>query len=165
MRKKGFSLIEVLVALLLVSGAAILTSNMWSRNFLYIRGSKIYDTASFLLDQKIAELENTYPDPSQLPEDDAGDFGIDYPQHRWEMKSQPFDMPDLSSLIIEKSQGAGVDESTLLIVNNLKELIKNSVKEVKVTVFVQDKKRQRAFSVVTYFVNKEASLESAIPGL
>ncbi len=155
---KGFSLVEVLVALLLISGAAIVTTNIWSRNFLYIRGSKIYDTVSFLLDQKISELKIEYKNIQEIPELEEGDFGTEYSNYRWEMESQAFDMPDLSSLLIEQAGAEGVDENVLSVVNNIRELITNSVKEVKITVFAKDKKRERSFSVVTYFTNKNPSV-------
>ena len=156
--KMGFSLVEVLVALLLVSGAAIVTSQLWSKNFLQIRSSRIYDTVTFLLDQKISELKIEYKSVEEIPETEEGDFGIEYPDYRWEMESQPFDMPDISSLIIEQAGAEGISENVLFVVNNIKELIKNSVKEVKVTVFAKDKKRERGFSVVTYFTAQNPSV-------
>ena len=164
-RKKtaGFSLLEVLIALVLVSGVAMVTTNMWSKNFLFIRSSRIYDTASSLLDQKISELKIEYKDVANLPESQEGVFGTEFSNYRWEMESQPFDMPDISSLIIEQADAEGIDENALLIVNNIKELIKSSVKEVKVTVFVKDKNRERAYSIVTYFTSENPSLQ-ALPG-
>ena len=158
----GFTLIEVLVALLLVSGTALVTTNMWSRNLLYIGGSRIYDKVAFLLDQKISELEVQYSNIEELPEIEEGDFGKEYPDFRWEMESQPFDMPDISSLLIEGAGSEGIDNTTLSLIGQVKDLIRNSVKEVKVTVFVKYKKRERSYSVVTYFTSQNVDLSSVV---
>lgn len=98
-KKRGFTLIEVLVAMIIMVGAIILVSNAWSGNFMRIRKATLFHNASFLLEKKMAEIdaENTLKGINEVI-DQSGDFGDEFPEYRYEYEVQPFVMPNLQAL-------------------------------------------------------------------
>lgn len=162
--QKGFTLMEVLVALAILAGAMVVVSSSWSGNFLRVRKSNLYNNVAFLLESKMSEIQAQYHGRplDDVPEEDGGDFGEDYKQYRWEFVSQKFEMPDLSSVMIK--DGDGASEMLLTVVKNTQEYISKSVKEGTLTIYVKGgNKNEVSFAVTTYFVDYEKEL--AVTGL
>lgn len=156
--KKGFTLIEVVIAIAILAGGIIVVANSWSGNTLRIRKSNLYNNVSILLQRKVTEIEAKYKGKKieEIPEEEKGDFGSEHPQYRWEMTSQEFEMPDLSSILI--NQDGGADEMLLTVVRKTTEFINQSVKEVSVAIIVKGTKKDVRFEVNTYFVDFEKDL-------
>lgn len=162
MKKNGFTLLEVLVAIVILVGGVLVVANSWSGNLLRIRKSNLYNNVAFLLERKMTEIDAQYRGKSidDIKEEDAGDFGSDYPQYSWAMKSKKFIMPDLSSLLIGKDGSA--DEMFLTMIKQTTEYISKAVKEVTVSVFVTAPGGKKAeFKIVTYFVDFNQELDIA----
>ncbi len=160
MKKSGFTLLEVLVAIVILVGGILVVSSSWSGNFLRIRKANLYNNVAFLLERKVTELDAFYRGKpiDDIKEEESGDFGDEYPQYTWAMKSKKFIMPDLSSLLISKDGGA--DEMFLTIIKQTTEYISKAVKEVTVSVFVTAPGGKKAeFKVVMYFVDFNKELE------
>lgn len=155
LRQAGFTIIEVLVATLILAGGILVIANSWSGNYNRLQKSRINNTMAHLLQKKMVEIEIEYKNKSidEIKEEDGGTFE-EYKGFSWTMKSQEFDMPDLSGAIMAKSNGA-VDEMILTIVKQVTEYIKKTVKEVTVTVIYKSPKAKHAISqdVTTYFVD------------
>jgi general secretion pathway protein I len=168
MRKSsGFTLIEVLIATVIMAGAIMVLANSWSGNFIRVRNARINNNMASLLEKKMTEYEIKSKEKPQeeLPEADGGDFGPKFPGYRWEMKSQPFEMPDISGSLSSKE--GGVDEMTLMIVKTTAEYIKDACKEIQVTVFYKPQRgREISHSATTYLVDfsKEIPMPGGIPG-
>jgi len=90
--KKGFTLIEVLVAVTIMAGVVTTVALAWNTNTLRIRKSQNFNIVSSLIEQKMTELEVEYEDKklTEIPEELSGDFGSDYPKYRWTFTSQDF---------------------------------------------------------------------------
>ncbi len=166
-KNKGFSLFEVLIAMAIMSSAAMLIYTAWTGNQLRVRKMAINNKAAFLLDQIMAELEIKYGDRLlQLPDSEGGVFD-DAPKFSWTMESRDFEMPDLRSVLISGGEG---DEAMLLIVDKLTEYLNESVKEMKVTVEYNfgttGKKQSVKYSATTFLVdyNKPIPLGGAPAG-
>jgi len=162
--RRGFTLIEVLIAVVIMAGGIIVMANAWSGNFLRVRNSRINNTAASLLERKMTEIEILYKDKpiEEIKEDDAGDFGSMFPGYSWQMSSKDFEMPDISSALVSRDGGA--DEMLLTIVKTTTEFIKKSVKEVSVTVSFKPKKGNEIHhTVTTYFVDYTKDLN--VPGM
>ena len=157
---KGFTLLEVLIAVSILVGGVLVIGQSWSGNFMRVRKSSLYHNVASLLEKKVVEIEAFYHGKSieEIPEEDSGDFGSDYPQYRWEMRSQDFEMPDLRNVLISREEGA--NDMLLMVIQNTQEFISKSVKEVTVSVFVKAKTKEIEYSVTTYFVdyNQELTL-------
>jgi general secretion pathway protein I len=78
----GFSLLEVLVCLSIISIVLVGIYRMHSQTLLMNRSTQFYTTAPLLAQRRLTEVElNTPPDFI----DGAGDFGEAYAGYRWNM--------------------------------------------------------------------------------
>lgn len=152
MNRRGFTLIEVLVASMILVGAILLVGTSWSGSFSRLRKTQLNHNVAELLDRKATEISVLYRDSTLLEiSDQAGDFGSDFPQYRWTFTVQPFEMPDVTAALT--SQGTGAKEEMLLILNQMRETMSKSILEGTVTVYVKNKNKEVPFSVTTYFVD------------
>ena len=154
MKKNGFTLLEVLIALAILASGLIVLNSAWSGNTLRIRKSNLYQNVSTLLERKIIELEAKYKARpfNEIPETEEGDFGDDFPLYHWKMKTKDMEMPDLTGALTPP--GESLDETLRTMIKTMTESISKSVKEVKVSLFVKNKGgKETEFSVTTYFVN------------
>ena len=163
-RARGFTLLEVLIALVIVAGAIMAAAGVWSGNFMRIRKSALHYDVATLLERKMAEIEAKYKDKplTEIPEEETGDFGEDSPQFRWTMKSRELEFPDLSAVIV--GQGQEGDEMIISMIKQMTEFMKKAVKEVRVTVFVKRGKKEFEFSAAQYFMDYNAEFAGAAGG-
>lgn len=155
LRESGFTIIEVLVATLILAGGILVIANSWSGNYNRLQKSRINNTMAHLLQKKMVELEIEYKNKSidEIKEEDGGTFE-EYKGFSWKMKSQEFEMPDLTGALLAKSD-EGVSEMIISIVKQVTEYIRKTVKEVTVTVTYKSPKAKNSISqeVTTYFVD------------
>lgn len=150
----------------IMSSAAVLLVTAWGGNQLRVRKMAINNKAAFLLERTMSEVEMTYrKQVDRIPESDSGNYGADYPNFRWEMKSQDFEMPDMRSLFINQGEGS---EIMLLMVDKLSEFFNEAVKEVTVTVIYSKgkgkKQRSVKYSAQTFIVDFDKPLPLGLPG-
>ena len=162
----GFTLVETLIAMVILSITVLTVGNAWSGNIVRVQKSRINSTTAILLQRKMTEMEITYQDrPTEVPEEQKGDFGAMYPGYSWEMKSKDFEMPDMSNLLISRDGGA--DEMLLTMVRTVSDYIKHAAKEVQVSVIYKPVKSrvktQLKNSVTSYFIDYTKDI--AIPGM
>ena len=158
----GFSLFEVLIAMSIMSSAAMLLYMSWSGNQVRVQKMTINNKAAFLLDQIIAELEIKYGQrQEQLPDSEAGTFD-DHPGYSWKMESRDFEMPDLRAVLISGDQG---DEMLLTVIDKLTEFLNESIKEMKVTVEYKLGKSTAKYSATTFMVDYNKPLPLGVPGV
>lgn len=162
--KKGFTLIEVLVAMMILVGAIVALSQSWSGSLFSFRKSQNINTIVSLLKKKTTELEIKYKDGSftEIPEEEAGDFGSDYQDFKWASKTRDLEFPDLSQILTSKEGGA--DEMVLMVVKQMTEFFSKNTKELRVTVIWTSGGRSVEYSVTTYLVNKQVGGLSGLPG-
>lgn len=162
-KTKGFSLIEVLLAMMILSGGVLLLANSWSGSFLRIRKTQTATEVAALLERKIVELEVKYKGKplEGIPEEESDDFGSDYPQYRWQMTSKEFELPDLSAGLTARDGGA--NEMFIQLMRTLTEHLKKTVKEIKVSVFYKVGDKELEYSVTTFFVDYDKEIPA--PGM
>lgn len=158
---KGFTLLEVLIALVILAGGLLILNSSWSTNNLRLRKANMFNNSATLLQKKMVETEALYAGKplEEIPESESGDFGSDFPTYRWEMESRELEFPDLAAVIIGEGKG---DENLLNMIRQMTDLISKSIKEVKVTIFVKTNKKEVSFSATTYFVDH--TKEFGLPG-
>lgn len=159
---KGFTLLEVLIALIIIAGGIMVLANSWSGNFMRVRKGQILNNVATLLERKMIEIEAEYKEKpfNEIPESDGGDFGSDFPQYSWKLESRDLEFPDLSAFII--GQGEGADEMLLSMLKQVTEYLSKSIKEVKVTISVKGRAAKPLnFSATQYFVNYEGDFAAA----
>lgn len=165
-KKTGFTLIETLMAMSILGTALVLLSQSWSGAFVTVRKTQNNFEIASLLERKMIEIDRLYrgKDLESIPEEQSEDFGQDYPEYSWKLKSRKFEFPDLSSILISKEGGA--DEMTLSLIKQLGEGISKAVKEVTLTVVYSPKSstKKQEHSLTTYFVNYDKELSFGMPG-
>lgn len=176
----GFTLMETLISVMILTGAMIVIGSAWSGNIARIEKARVNATIAALLERKLTELELEYRGRplAEWKEEDAGDFsqvagsggtGQDLRSFRWEMTSKEFEVPDLTSLNPQNQDNVGLgqnDQMAGLIMRTVSEYIKQVVREVTVTVVYQPRKksaRELRQSVSTYFVDYSRPI--SVPGL
>lgn len=157
MKKRGFTLLEVLIAMMILAGAVLALSVSWNGSILGFSKTKNIQQIVGLLKKKTAELEIKYKRMpfASIPEDANGDFstfGPEYAEYTWTAETKKLDFPDLSQSLISKEGGA--NDTMLSVVKQMTEFFSNSTKELKVTVIWAAPKATVQYSVVTYITNR-----------
>ena len=152
---------------MILAGGILVMANAWSGNFMRVRNARINNTMATLLEKKMTEIEvlSTEKSINDISEEDAGDFGAKFPGYRWEQKSQPFEMPDMTGALTAKSGGA--DQMTLTIMHTMSDYIKQAVKEVNVTVFYKSRRGKEVKQSATIYAidySKELPMPGGLPG-
>lgn len=157
---RGFTLLEVLVAMIIILGAILVVTNAWSGNLARLEKSRINDTMAILLQRKMTEVELKYQTKpiAEIPEEESGDFGGAYPQYTWTMTSKEFEMPNVADSLIAREGGA--DQALIQIMTQMTEMMGKAIKEVAVTVVYTSKrsKNQLKQTVGTYFIDYNTPL-------
>lgn len=153
--RKGFTLIETMLAMVILSSGILLLTSSWGGSFMRVKKTQLSTEVAALLERKMAEVEMEYAGKSldSIPEEKEDDFGSDYPQYSWKMTAKEFEIPDISASLTANSKD-GVNELQLTMMKTLTEHIKKTVKEVKVTIIYKgSKKKPLEFSATQYFVD------------
>lgn len=158
MNKKAFTLLEVLIAMMIMTSGIIVLVNAWGGSSGRLKKTQINIEIAALLERKLVEIDMKYRGKSvdSIPEEEEDDFeGTDY---SWKLTSKEFTMPDISSILVGKDGGA--NELMLTMMKQFSEHLSKSIKEVTVTVIYKGAKKPLSASVTLFFVdqNKELSL-------
>ncbi len=160
--RKAFTLIEVMLAMMVMAAGLFILVNAWSGTYNRLRKTQIQVQMASLLERKVTELEREFKGKSldSIPEEKEDDFGSEVPNFSWSMKSRKLEVPDLSASLTSKKEGA--NENLLRIMKAFSEHLSKSIKEIKVTVTYKDKKKPIIADVTFYYVDYDRPLP--IPG-
>lgn len=156
--KKGFTLLETLLAMVILSTGILLLTNSWSGSFARMRKTQLINEVSALLERKMVEVESEYAGKplESIPEEASDDFGEEYSNYSWRIESKELQVPDLSASLTAREGGA--NEMLIMVIRQLSEHLSKSVKEVKVTIIYKGAKKPLEYSATTYFVNHDRQL-------
>ncbi len=153
MKSRGFTLIEVVLALTILFGFfTVYNSSMSGTNFSLKKAEKLQVIAS-LLKSKLTELELKYNQLgyASIPESEDGDFGSDFKDLNWKAEVRELEFPDLTSLLITEDNQ---NEMMLTVVKKMTDHFSKNIKELRLTVSWQASAKQKMdFSATTYIVN------------
>lgn len=165
LRDRGFTLLETLMAMVILSTSLVLLAQTWGSSFYKVRKTQLAYEVGALLERKMAEIELEYRGKpiDSIPEEAGEDFGKDFPDYSWELKSKKLEFPDLSPVL--QSQEGGADPVMSMVVKQMAEHLSKAVKEVTVTVVYKSGKQPMKFSVTTYFIDYDTPIAvSGVPG-
>lgn len=159
---KGFSLIEVMIALTIIAALAVIINSSWGGILLRNKSSQIKTEAAQLLQKKILEIETEYKNRfSALPtEKQTGTFeGNRYKRYSWEWEVQEIDIPDISAIVDPEGKEAMV----VAVLENFRKYMNQSIREVQVTVSYQvGKLKPQKFIVPFYIINYDNPISLGI---
>ncbi|MEZ0391519.1 MAG: prepilin-type N-terminal cleavage/methylation domain-containing protein [Pseudobdellovibrionaceae bacterium] len=161
---KGFTLLETMLAVVILATALLLLTNSWSSSFLRVRKTQIQFEVTALLERKMTEIELKYRGKSvdEIPEEESEDFGSEYPQYSWKLSSKKLEIPDVSATLASQEGGAG--DFMISVVKQMTEALSKSIKEVTVTVIKKDAKpKPIEYSVTTYFIDYDKDIQFGMP--
>lgn len=164
MKKAGFTLLETMIAMIIMSAGVILLAQSWSASYGRTAKAKISNDVTALLERKMVEIDTEYRGKplDSIPEEKSDDFGSEYPQYSWTLKSKEFEVPDLAASLTARQGGA--QEMLMMVIKQLTEHLKKTIKEVKVTVIYKGGKKPVEYSVTTYFVDYSKEIPLGVPG-
>ena len=165
--EKGFSLLEVVIALGIMATVMILLTSGWRGNYNRMNKIKYRTQAAQLLQQKMSEVEAIYKNnPQTLPtEKETGEFeGDEFKYYTWELEAQSFKMPDLKQIL---SLGEQSDQLTQSLASQVQQHFEATIFEVRVTLIYKSPiaKKPLKTSVSTLFVDFTRPLQIGLPPL
>lgn len=162
MNQKGFSLIEVTIALTILaiglSTVYYTQINIGSRN---IR-ARDYAEASQALERKFEELYQRDKRRSfgDLAKTEEGSFEKPFERFKWRKEIREIDFPDLTNLFLGRTEGdaakSQADGPETLIVRSLVTALRESMRELVVTVTWGNQKLSQSVYLIDY--TKELAL-------
>ena len=160
--QKAFTLIEVILALMVMSSGLFILTNAWSGTYTRLQKTQIQVQLAALLERKITEIEREYKGKplDSIPEEKEDDFGSDIPEYSWKMESRKLEIPDLSASLTSKEGGA--NENLLRIMKLFTEHLSKSIKEVRIKVTHKGKQKPVSADVTIYMIDYDRPLP--IPG-
>jgi general secretion pathway protein I len=164
LRQSGFTLLEVLIAMIILASGVMLLAQSWSSSYNRIRKTQKNVEIAALLERKLAETDMKYRGKSidSIPESEGDEFE-GYPEYSWKLESKKFEMPDLTSILIGRD--GGVDQMMMQLMKQFSEHLSNSIKEVKITVIYKVKEKEFEYSATLLFVDYDKQLPlPSIPG-
>lgn len=163
-KNKGFTLLEVIIAVAIMASGILVVSMSWSGTYDKLRKTQVNTEIMALLERKVAEIQAKYGGKplDSIPETEEDNFGSEYPQYSWKMESRKFEMPDLSSLLTGRDGGA--DGFELQVMKLFTEHLSKTIKEVRISILYKNKLgKEQTTSITQFFVDYQK--EPPIPGM
>lgn len=165
MKKTGFTLVETVLAMVILSTALVLLANSWGGAFSRVKKTQLNFEVAALLERKMTELQMEYRNKSldSIPEERSEDFGSEYPQYSWKLKSKELELPDLTPLMGGED---GVDMMVQQFIKQFADNLQKSIKEVRLSVIYKAANgKALEFSITSYFVDYDKNLNFAGGGM
>jgi len=159
MKSNGFTLMEVMIALAILSGSLLVLNNSSSSSVRSIIKAKKVEQIARLLESKVVEMEllNKNKNFEEISTAEAGDFGSTHPELRWDMQVSEFPAPNLAAVALQGSEN-GENEMLLTILSKFSEHLETAVREMKITVYWTVDERTLEYSVTTLLVDYDAKI-------
>lgn len=164
-KKKGFTLIEILVALVILTGATIVISRVWTSNRQRVTQIDNYHKIVQLMENKISELEFEWRKKNfkSIPKEEKGDFK-DEKYFSWSVKTQPLKLPEPKQMLSMFGQSQS-QSASLQVAQVTTEFLSQAVLEAKLTIHYKKGNLKSAYSITTYIVDhsKSISMLGSVP--
>lgn len=159
---RGFTLIEVILAMTIIASGLMVLSNAWSGTYTRLRKTQVQVQMAALLERKIIEIEKEYKGKpiDTIPEEKEDTFGSELPDYTWKMTSQKLELPDISPLLAatNASDTGGTNLDLVSIMKMFTEHLSKSIREVKIEIIYHDKKKPITVDVVIYMIDYDKPL-------
>ena len=156
----GFTLIEILVTLVILSGALLVVSTIRDGNQKRLRKIEHYSKVTQLMEHKISELEFEWQRKSfnSIPKEDKGDFKEEK-HFSWSLQTKPLSLPDPKTFMDMIGQSA--EGMALQVAQVTTQFLSQAVLEVKLTIHYKKGDLKSAYSMTTYVVDHNKNIQFA----
>jgi len=160
--RSGFTLIEIIVAVVIFASFFILVSKIWTANKYRVHKSQHYHHAVHLLKNKMAELELEWRQKNleSIPEHQEGKFE-NHQYYSWSVKTQRLPLPSTDDIVSHLGE---VNELTRMVTQKMVQFLSQSVLEAKLTVHYKKGTLKNAYSITTYMLDYQQQIQFSIPG-
>lgn len=160
--KNAFTLIEVVLALVVMASGLFILTNSWAGTYSRLRKTQIQVQIGALLERKVTEIEREYKNKSleSIPDEKEDNFGSELPGYSWKLKSKKLEVPDISASLT--AQDGGADASLILLMKTFTEHLSKSIKEVNISVINTEGRKPLTADVTIYMIDYDRPLP--VPG-
>ena len=157
-KTKGFTLIEILIALVILSGFILSLGKMKAGNQKSLKKIEHYSKVTQLMESKISELEFEWRKKNfdNLPREAKGDFKEEK-HFSWSVATQPLSLPDPELFL--KATGQKAEGMALQIAQVTEQFLSQAVLELKLTIHYKKGKLKSAYSMTTYIVDHNKKIQ------
>ena len=148
--KKGFSFVEVMYSVLILTSMIVILAGMSSQASRHLKRSERYHTVSDLMEERFAALEMEFQKEGESVIEEQGPNPFEnHPGFSWSLKSQPAPIWDI---IFKRPEGGASIMENLL--KQMIPLLGPLVREVRLTIHFKGKGGGQAdYSAVSYFID------------
>ena len=163
-RAKGFSFVEVMVAMVILSISLVVLMESQTRAMDLVNRARTLDAAVTLAGVKMTELTQIAAAKgiTELKQEEAGEFDQEkHPGYRWRYRMVDVPAPDFAALF-KLSSGENDEQSSgnaALFAGPLQMIGKvwgQALKELHVEVLWTDGAREKSFELVTHLISPDA---------
>ncbi len=117
-RNSGFTLLEVMVALLIIATSFVVLLHTRNQSVVAADYAKRATVAALLASERMSELEQEdFPDTGE----ESSNFGDDYPEYRWKTSVSETAYENIREVRVDVLWGEGSSERSVGIVNFVRE--------------------------------------------
>lgn len=151
--KNGFTLLEVVLALVVMASGLFILTNSWASTYSRLRKTQVQVQIASLLERKVTEIEREYKNKSleSIPEEKEDDFGAELPEYSWRLRSKKFEMPNLAALLT--AQPGGADPILMGLMTTYTEYLGKCVKELNISITYKEGKKPMVADVTIYMMD------------
>jgi len=163
-KKQGFTLAEILIAMIILSGAALIVSRIWFGNQQRVIKISDYHKVSQLMEKKMSDLEFEWRKKkfNLIPKEEKGDFEEEE-YFSWSVKTQAITLPDPQQIINLFGEGKQGQTILNMIAQTITQHLSETVLEAKLTIHYKRGILKNAYSMTTYIVDHEKPLPISLP--
>jgi prepilin-type N-terminal cleavage/methylation domain-containing protein len=175
MRSDGFSFVEVMVALVILSISLIVLSESQTRSLALVSKARAIDSAVTLAGAKMAEVTETVREKgvSALKDEETGEFDQEkHPGYRWRTRVEKIPSPDFARLVGAAGGGedAGNTGNAALFAGPLRQIERiwgQALRQLTVEVLWTEGTREKSYELVTHLIAPDAigQLQGFVGGL
>ena len=159
-KNPGFTLIEVLMTLVVLSGALMIVSHIRDGNQKRLQKLSHYSKVTQLMESKISDLEFEWRKKAfaSLPKSDKGDFKEE-PHFSWSVVTQALSL--LDPTVLMNVTGQSIEGIALEVAKVTSQFLSQAVLEVKLSIHYKKGDLKNAYSMTTYIVDHNKKIQMA----
>jgi prepilin-type N-terminal cleavage/methylation domain-containing protein len=162
-RKKGFTLLEVMIAVTIMAIAFSAILSTQSSSISLSMKTKDMNVAGWLANNIMVEAEQLYEgvDFSEIPKETAETFAAPFERFKWKREIKEIVFPELQFLQ-DKPENGGVSDAVRMLAQVITKHLNKTIRELVVTISWPQGKAERTLVISTYLINLNEDMNFSI---